>query len=57
MLAQPDDHFINLSKINFAKYVERPNLAKVKFLYSSVILVVFTNIQNKTLHSVRLLHI
>lgn len=29
MLSQPDGPFINLSKINYAKYSKRPNLAKV----------------------------
>ncbi|XP_002155374.2 tetratricopeptide repeat protein 8 isoform X1 [Hydra vulgaris] len=33
MLTQPDGPFINVSKINFAKYVERPNLAKELFEY------------------------
>lgn len=33
MLSQPDGPFINLSKINFAKYVKRPNLSKALFEY------------------------
>ncbi|XP_065068198.1 tetratricopeptide repeat protein 8-like isoform X2 [Rhopilema esculentum] len=33
MLSQPDGPFINLSKINFGKYAQRPNLAKALFEY------------------------
>ena len=29
MLSQPDGPFINLSKLNFNKYAQRPNLSKV----------------------------
>jgi len=33
MLSQPDGPFINLSKINFSKYAQRPNLSKALFEY------------------------
>lgn len=31
MVSQPDGPFINLSKINFSKYAQRPTLSKVCF--------------------------
>ena len=33
MLSTPDGPFINLARLNFAKYAARPNLAKVDKLY------------------------
>ena len=31
MISQPDGPFINLSKINFSKYAQRPTLSKVVY--------------------------
>ena len=42
MLSQPDGPFINLSKINFAKYAQRSNLAKVRFGFKEFV-AMFTN--------------
>lgn len=33
MLSTPDGPFINLARLNFAKYAARPNLAKALFEY------------------------
>lgn len=33
MLSQPDGPFINVAKLNLAKYAQRQNLAKVKVLF------------------------
>ena len=33
MLSTPDGPFINLARLNFAKYAARPNLAKVEKLH------------------------
>ena len=53
MLSQPDGPFINLSKINFAKYAKRPNLSKVPLLCyiffavkNSVILADYTRLHS-----------
>ena len=32
MLSQPDGPFINVQKLNLAKYGQRQNLAKVKYI-------------------------
>ena len=33
MLSQPDGPFINVPKLNLAKYAQRQNLAKVKYVH------------------------
>jgi tetratricopeptide repeat protein 8 len=33
MLSQPDGPFINVPKLNLAKYAQRQNLAKVKYIH------------------------
>ena len=37
MLSTPDGPFINLARLNFAKYAARPNLAKVDYCKLHVI--------------------
>ena len=36
MLSQPDGPFINVPKLNLAKYAQRQNLAKVKYLSCTI---------------------
>jgi hypothetical protein len=35
MLSQPDGPFINVPKLNLAKYAQRQNLAKVKYVHQA----------------------
>ena len=44
MLSTPDGPFINLARLNFAKYAARPNLAKVS--YQSVLFIHSNRWQN-----------